>query len=244
MKNLYITLFSILFISLSINAQIVVFHPVKVPSEEIEKFIEIETNYSKKTAQDAVNNGNLEGWALLRRFNPDPDGYNFMWVNIYKDIKTVVEKGSWWGNSEKVLGIKPSVLYDYGKNITADRRYYYEMELQINGDDAPAFVIFNFTTPSDVDAMINQTKKYVMPHFSKNMNSSGMVGWGLGKKITPQGEEFSSVMTYDSYDSLENVMLHLAGKGIIEGLPFDKLTPVDWTMRPIMSVLSVTDPRE
>ena len=86
-----------------------------------------------------------------------------MWVNIYKDIKTVVEKGSWWSNSEKVLGIKPSVLYDYGKNITADRRYYYEMELQINGDDAPAFVIFNFTTPSDVDAMINQTKKYVMP---------------------------------------------------------------------------------
>ena len=36
MKNLYITLFSILFISLSTNAQIVVFHPVKVPSEEIE----------------------------------------------------------------------------------------------------------------------------------------------------------------------------------------------------------------
>ena len=139
--------------------------------------------------------------------------------------------------------VKPT-LYDYGKNITADRRYYYEMELQINGDDAPAFVIFNFTTPSDVDAMINQTKKYVMPHFSKNMKSSGMVGWGLGTKITPQGEEFSSVMTYDSYDSLENVMLHLAGKGIIEGLPFDKLTPVDWTMRPIMSVLSVTDPRE
>ena len=169
--------------------------------------------------------------------------YNFMWVNIYKDIKTVVQKGSWWGNSEEVLGIKPSVLYDYGDNIEADRRYYYEMKLQINGTDAPAFVIFNFTSPSDVDAMINQTKKYVMPHFLKKMKSSGMLGWGLGTKITPQGEEFSSVMTYDSYDSLENVMLHLAGKSVMEGLPFDKLTPVDWTMRPVMRVISVTDPR-
>ena len=243
MKNLHLTLFTILF-AFCLNAQIVVFHPVKVPNSEIEKFIEIETNYSKKSAQDAVNNGNLEGWALLRRFNPGPDGYNFMWVNVYKDVKTVVEKGSWWGNSEKTLGIKPSVLYDYGKDIVADRRYYYEMKLQLNGNDSPEFVIFNFTTPDDVDAMIDQTKKYVMPHFSKKMKSSGMVGWGLGTKITPQGEEFSSVMTYDSYDSLENVMLHLAGKGVIEGLPFDKLTPVDWTMRPVMQVISVTDPRQ
>ena len=112
-----------------------------------------------------------------------------MWVNVYKDVKTVVEKGSWWGNSEKTLGIKPS--YDYGKDIVGDRRYYYEMKLQLNGNDSPEFVIFNFTTPDDVNAMIDQTKNMLCHTFQK-MKSSGMVGWGLGTKITPQRRIFLS----------------------------------------------------
>ena len=102
----------------------------------------------------------------------------------------------------------------------------------------------NFATPDDVNAVAASSKKYVIPHFKKNMSNNGMVGWGMATKITPQGQEYSSMMTYDSYDSLKNAMKHLAGEGIIEGLPMDKLTKVTWEMRPIMKVISSTTEKE
>ena len=46
--------------SMAVSAQIIVFHPVKVPAELNEKFLDIELNYSQKIAQDAVNKGQLE----------------------------------------------------------------------------------------------------------------------------------------------------------------------------------------
>ena len=76
------------------------------------------------------------------------------------------------------------------------------------------------------------------------MPESGMVGWGLGSKITPQGEDFSTMMTYDSYDSLENAMIHLSGGGAIEGLPHEKISTIEWSMRPLMKVIGSTGPKQ
>jgi hypothetical protein len=71
-----------------------------------------------------------------------------------------------------------------------------------------------------------------------------MVGWGMATKITPQGKDYSSMMTYDSYDSLANAMKHLAGEGVIKGLPFDKLEKVTWEMRPLMKVIAGTEAKQ
>ena len=45
--------------------------------------------------------------------------------------------------------------------------------------------------------ILEETKNIVIPHFKKNMAASGMVGWGLGLKVTPQGTDYASMMTYD-----------------------------------------------
>ena len=233
----------VLLVSSSISSQIFVFHPVQVPGDQIETFEKIQTEYVQKIAQDAVDNGNLGAWALLKAFNATEDDYNYLWVHLYQDVDQVVDKFSWWSNSEDVLGIKPDILYG-DIDAKADRRYFYKMEMAIPNSDQGEWVILNFGNPDNVEQFLKDSEKIVMPHFKRMIPKSGMLGWGVATKITPQGEEFSSVMTYDSYDSLENVMLHLAGKGVIEGLPFDKLAPVDWTMRPVMQVISVTDPRQ
>ena len=67
-------------------------------------------NYSKKIAQDAVNNGKLLGWVLMQNTNVGPDDYNFMWVNAYPTIEIAANENAWWSHSEKVVGIKPDVL--------------------------------------------------------------------------------------------------------------------------------------
>jgi len=77
---------------------------------------------------------------------------------------------------------------------------------------APAqYVIFNFASPENLNLILEQTKNIIIPHFKKNMATSGMVGWGLGLKVTPQGTDYASMMTYDAYDNLENLMKHLSG---------------------------------
>ena len=77
------------------------------------------------------------------------------------------------------------------------------------------------------------------------MAASGMVGWGLGLglKVTPQGTDYASMMTYDAYDNLENVMKHLSGGAALSGLPQNKLDPIQWSMRLVMQVMGATPPK-
>ena len=242
-RTIFISLF-ILFSIHFLSAQIIVFKPVKIQKEDVKQFLNVEINYSKKIAQNAINNDSLLGWALMENTNVGPDDYNFMWVNIYPDIETAANKSAWWNNSEKVLGVKPGILFSASSKYKYDRSYTYKMEMSIPSTGPAAYVILNFATPDDLDAVTTSIKKYVIPHFKEKMNENGMVGWGMATKITPQGEDYSSVMFYDSYDSLANAMKHLAGEGIIKGLPLDKLNKFNWEMRPIMKVISSTTAKE
>ena len=238
-KNVLFSLFILLSVNL-LSAQIVVLNPVKVEQEDIKQFLNVEINYSKKIAQNAVNNNKLVGWALMENTNIGPDDYNFMWVNVYSDIESATNENSWWNDSEKVLGVKPDILFSDSSKYKYGKSFTYKMQMAIPNSGPASYVIFNFATPDNVDAVTASSKKYVMPHFTKKMKENGMVGWGMATKITPQGEEHSSVMFYDSYDSLTNVMKHLAGEGIIKGLPMDKIVKVNWEMRPVMKVISST----
>ena len=239
---------NILFIFLltfySVSSQIAVFHPVQVPGDQIETFEKIQTEYVQKIAQDAVDKGNLGAWALLKAFNATSEDYNYLWVHLYQDVDQVVDKFTWWANSEEVLGIKPDILYG-DIDAKADRRYFYKMELAINGDSDGEWVILNFGNPDNVDQFLKDSEKIVMPHFEKMMNKSGMLGWGVATKITPQGKnsqggDYATAMTYDIYDNLKNVMLHMSGGAAIEGLPIDKLTPANFSIRGIFRVITGT----
>jgi len=229
-------------LSICIQAQVVTFHPVKVNPNQLESFLDIETNYMSKIAQKAQDDGNLMGWRLLQLFNPGADDFNYMFVNIYKDFDAATSpEANWWTNAEKVVGVKTSILLDVYSSLEFDKRYFYEVKQQIANTKPSDYVILNFARPNDLNIQIEEAKKFVLPHFKKNMKKFGMVGWGLGTKITPQGKEYSSMMTWDSYDSLENVMKHLGGYGVIEGLPFDKFSEIiEWENRYIMKVISST----
>jgi len=239
---------NILFIFLltfySVSSQIAVFHPVQVPGDQIETFEKIQTEYVQKIAQDAVDKGNLGAWALLKAFNATSEDYNYLWVHLYQDVDQVVDKFTWWANSEEVLGIKPDILYG-DIDAKADRRYFYKMELAIDGDSDGEWVILNFGNPDNVEQFLKDSEKIVMPHFEKMMNKSGMLGWGVATKITPQGKnsqggDYATAMTYDIYDNLKNVMLHMSGGAAIEGLPIDKLTPANFSIRGIFRVITGT----
>ena len=241
MKKTFLLIFAAF--SLFSNAQVVVLHPVKVSADDMENFLEIETNYSVKIAQDAVNNGDLIWWGLLRTFNTTADDYNFLFVNVYKDIETVAsDKANWWQNSERVVGAKPSILFDgWNDDVKFDRRYFYKMQQQIESNQPGKFVIFNFGTPENVNLVLESNEKYIIPGFKKNMKKSGMTGWGAATKITPQGSDYSSFMTFDAFDTMANLMKHLSGDGAaIKGIDFDKIEPITFDSRYVFEIISAT----
>ena len=164
-----------------ITAQIVVFSPVKVQKEDVKQFLNVQMNYNKKIAQYAISKDELVGWALMQNTNIGPDDYNFMWVNIYPDIETATNKNDWWNNSEKVVGVKPDILFSDGSKYTFDRSFTYKMQMSIPSAGAAAYVILNFATPDDVDAVAASSKKYVLPHFKKNMDETAWLdgAWHL-----------------------------------------------------------------
>ena len=87
---------------------------------------------------------------------------------------------------------------------------------------------------------MTETEKCVISHLKK-MKNIEMVGWGFASKINPQGKEYSSIMTWDSYNDLSNVIKHLAGYGVMKDLPFEKFNEIiDWRNRYIMKVVSAT----
>ena len=116
-------------LSISIQAQVVAFHPVKVKANQLESFLDIETNYMSKIAQKAQDDGDLMGWRLLQLFNPGAEDFNYMFVNIYKDFDAATSpKANWWTNAKKVVGVKPSILLDVYSDLEFDKRYFYEVK--------------------------------------------------------------------------------------------------------------------
>ena len=180
-------------------------------------------------------------WALMKSFSTTAEDYNFMWVNVYKDIDSAVsESANWWNNSGEVLGIKPSIIYD-AIDGQADKRYFYMLRQQINSDQQGDFVIFNFAKSKNINNVLASNKKHVIPGFTKNMKSSGMRGWVAATKITPQGSEYASFMTYDAFDSMSNLMKHLSGdRNAAKGIDWTKTEPVVFDSRYLMEIISST----
>ena len=242
MKNLLIAL--ALVMAYSLTAQVAVFHPVHVPGDQVEKFLDVETNYSRKIAKDAVAKGNLNWWGLMRVTNPSSDDpYNYMWVNVYADIEAAVsDAANWWANSQSVVGVSPGMLYDGLRGVKSDRRYFYQIQQQIDSGKNGKYVIFNFATPENVNAILENNEKVIIPGFKKNMKKSGMTGWGAATKITPQGAEYSSFMTFDAFDTLANLMKHLSGEGAaIQGMDWETVVPISFESRYVFEVVSSTN---
>ena len=161
---------------------------------------------------------------MLETFNPGSDDFNYTFVNIYKDFDAATSpKANWWNNSEEVIVVNTNILLDVYSGLEFDRKYFYAVKQQIPNTQQASYVILNFARPNDVSIHMTETEKYVISHFKKNMKKFGMVGWSFTTKITPQGKEYSSMMTWDSYNDLSNVMKRLAVYGVMKDHPLLKI---------------------
>ena len=86
MKKLILFLF---LFTISIEAQeTFMLQPVVINPADASKFEMIQKKYAKNLAQDAVNEGLLKGWALLRRVNTGKaQEINYLWVHVFENVE-------------------------------------------------------------------------------------------------------------------------------------------------------------
>jgi len=99
----------------------------------------------------------------MKAFNPGADDYNYLWVNVYKDIENAVGKAPWWDHAQAVVGVETSILYEGFSDLKTDRRYYYAMNQEIAAIAPAQYVIFNFASPENLNLILEQTKNIVIP---------------------------------------------------------------------------------
>ena len=99
----------------------------------------------------------------MKAFNPGVDDYDYLWINVYKEIENAVGQAPWWDYAQAVVGVGTSVLYEAFPDLKTDRRYYYAMNQEIAALAPAQYTIFNFASPENLNLILEQTKNIVSP---------------------------------------------------------------------------------
>jgi hypothetical protein len=252
-----ILIIAVLFTAQLTNAQRVYsLHAVKIEGNT-DAFEKVETELNAKVAQDAVNKGDVLYWGLFKvnKFNNsfDPGEYNYVWVQWANSIDDLLSaKGSWWNNISKVLTPEEA---EQAKTLGAsykgvkDERNIFVVEDQASDNSGPAtYFQFNFGRPANVSGFIEENKALWKPFFIKNMSKMNMKGWGVARRLTFPTLETSksTVMSWDSFSSLEDLMKYRIGlniPGYTEVVQKSKMStymPDGFSYAPVFKVLKGT----
>ena len=80
--------------------QTFVLNPAMVDPEDSENFEMLIKKYGQEIAKDAVKEGLIQGWVLLKRVpgmgKVEDEKINFLWVVAYESPKKYVNRQSWF----------------------------------------------------------------------------------------------------------------------------------------------------
>ena len=209
-----IAFLALFLLSLGISAQqTFMLQPTIIHPEDAQDFEMIQKKYAQGLAQDAVDSGILQGWALLKRV---PTGQNqevnYLWVHVFENVEKMANRKAWW-TYEKKYGIPGRVLYG-GIDRKGYGNFFYKTEKRYDNSLNAKYVLFNWAYPKDLNSAMDLADK-ISNNFKNSMKKEGMASWGMATRIIPQGADNAPLFFWDAYESLEQVMNHLMNKAIV-----------------------------
>jgi|TARA_B110000285_G_scaffold39794_1_gene43395 hypothetical protein len=249
MKKLLLALFlSLNFIGISQDKTIFSIHIVKVDGD-LEAFEKVQKNYMQRVAKAAVEKGDIGFWAFLK-FNhfdnvDNEERMNYAFIQNNKNIDAFFnEKNAWWNNASNVLSdSEQELVAALSKNFTwtKDGRHIFVEEAGI-AKGLGRYIQFNFATPKNLQGFIDENNSLWKNFFNSNMSSMGMVNWGVGRRIAPISNEWSSVVTWDMFNTLEELMNFRVGfklpSNIVNKSKMTEYNPSGWNSSQVLEVLA------
>lgn len=209
-----------------IDNHIMTIHAVKVEGD-VQAAELVETKFMKRLAQHVIDNGGMFGWNFFRVYQNgavnDEDYYTHMFVSIYPDIDAFFDpKSAHWTKASEVFTKKEqkelaSLQSKY--SWTKDTMVIYRVDASFGPENAPeafqgGYVQMNYAKPTNAAAFLQENREIWKDFHLGNAPKSNMVAWGTGQKIHPTGGDWASVMTFDMFKSLPDLMKYRMGMGI------------------------------
>ena len=231
-----------------VSQQTFVLNPSMVNPEDAENFEMLIKKYGKQMAEDAVNDGLIQGWALLKRVpgmgKVEDEKINYLWVVAYESPKKYVNRQSWF-NTEKKYGIPGEILFG-GVDVERYGSFVYKTEKRYDNSLKAKFIIFNWTFPKNINSAMNVADK-ISSSFQKDMKKEGMASWGMATRIIPQDSDLAPLFFWDAYENMEQVIDHLMYKAAIKNVDQNLLSqlqeelPDGWDSRIVWEFVSSTN---
>ena len=176
---------------------------VEVAKEDIEDFERREMDYWANVAQQNITKNKQLGWALMKKFGTaGNNNINYAFVNVHATINDHLNSG--WAESLKSLGYNSQ---DISTDYVVYETHFYKIQDMVQGKDAKVW-IWNYAKPKNLKGFLNENKQIWKPIHAKNIksNSNSMKDWGIATKIYPSGNDETSIMTWDGFDSVEEAL--------------------------------------
>ena len=237
----------VLLATISLTAQqTFVLNPAMVDPDDSENFEMLIKKYGAEMAQDAVSDGLIQGWAVLKRVpgmgKVEDEKNNYLWVTIYESPKKYVNRKSWF-NAEKKYGI-PNLMG--GVDVQRYGSFVYKTEKRYDNDLDAKYILFNWTFPKNLNSAIELADK-ISSSFKSDMKKSGMASWGMATRIIPQDSDLAPLFFWDAYENMEQMINHLMNKAAIKNVDqkllaqFQEELPNGWDKRIIWEFVARTN---
>ena len=195
------------------NAQSVTTHSYRrVEPANMQEYLNRETTYWKKFAEEEVKKGNLTFWAIFQRVGgmDQENGSNILIVNTYNDID---ENINWGGIKDLFPDKTMEEMRTFDISTQMSTVFLRDLDNWVQGANANPgkdfnYVKFNYINPKNVKTHLDFEKDKWKPMIKKAMDDgkTTMKGWGNSYIMYPTTKWFPyKVLTYDLFSSLGDV---------------------------------------
>jgi len=199
--------------SLPVEAQeISVYQFRQVSNEDMSQFLHRETTYWKKVAENAIEEGNLQFWALLAKVGgyDIPNSPNVLFINTFNDIDAT--EGI-WDASEAFPDVPTESMDTFSMSKVIHTMFvrpenYVEAEGVVPAEDYNYVNIIFHDTNSPVE-LIELENRHWGPfiEFSMNEGKTPQKGWGNAVILSPSGPHIkATTVSYDLYSTLKDAL--------------------------------------
>lgn len=218
MKSIKCLLSALLFViaaafTLPVEAQeISVYQFRHVSSEDMSQFIHRETTYWKKVAENAMQEGNLQFWALLVKVGgyDIPNSPNVLFINTFNDINNT---GGIWNASEAFPDMPTESMSTNSMSTVMHTMFvrpenYVEAEGVVPDEDYN-YVTMIFHDTNSPSELIDLENKHWAPFIKTSMDEgkTPQKGWGNSVILSPSGPHIqATTVSYDLYSTLKDAL--------------------------------------
>ena len=211
MKNIFIIF--LLFLSFGLVAQeewdptdhqIATWQFRKISPSDVSNFLSNEDNVYRQVVKDAIAQGRMKHWGLLRKVNGNTsDGHNYFFYNGFENLTDI--DNSWWSESGPAFGLRPV----QSQGVLGVAHTLPAIQVFADNPKPGNYIKINYANPTNVVEFARLQNQIWKPFIKKYVNDteSSWAGGEVHQVVSPTGNAYNwSIATVDHFTTLSGAL--------------------------------------